>query len=153
MTTNTEQNKALVKRYSEHGIPQALQGNVDALHEYLADNFVQHTEAHHESGKQDRDGMKATMSEAVKAIPDLRFTVERLVAEGDYVVSHWTIQGTHTGRHKHRHADEHLEGTGAEADIRGMSLYRIQDGKIAEQWTYDTHLDFLIAAGAIKVTA
>jgi predicted ester cyclase len=152
MASKTEENRDLVKRYCEVGIQELLKGNRDHMHDYVADHFVQHTSSHDQHGKKGREDYKVSMEEAQRAIPDLRFSVERYVADGDYVVTHWRIDGKHEGRHKHRHADEHLEGTGADADIRGMTMYRVENGKIAESWMYDTHLDFLIEAGALKIS-
>ena len=121
MATQAQQNKDLVRRYCVHGIRQALRGNLGAVHDYLADHYVQHTASHTQHGRHGIDDHKASIEEAVKAIPDLCFAVDRYVAEGDYVVTHWRIEGTHTGRHKHRHSDDHLEGTDADVDIGGMT--------------------------------
>ena len=153
MASQTEQSRDVVKRYAEVGIPRVLAGDRDAAHEYLADHYVQHTSSHHKPGKQSRDDMKDSIEEAVKAIPNLRFTVDRYIADGDHVATHWRIAGTHSGRHKHRHADEHLTGTCADVEIHGMTLYRVEHGTIVESWGYDTHLDALIELGALKISA
>jgi steroid delta-isomerase-like uncharacterized protein len=60
------------------------------------------------------------------AFPDLHFAVEEIVAEGDVVVTRWTLTGTHSG------AD--FEGTpasGAAIKVGGMSLDHIRDGMIS----------------------
>lgn len=150
--TQTEQSLDIVKRYNEIGIPRAMKGDRAASHEFLADHFVQHTSTHHVQGKHDREGRAASIEEAVKAIPDLRFSVQRYVADGAYVVAHWQIEGTYTGRHKHRHHDDHVEGTAAEVDIQGMTMYHVEHGKITETWGFDSHLDFLIEVGALRVS-
>ena len=153
MTTQTQTAHSLdiVKRYCEVGIPRTMKGDRSSMHDFLAENFVQHTSTHHTEGKHDAAARAASIEEAMKAIPNLRYTVLRYVADGDYVVAHWQLEGTHTGRHKHRHSDDHLEGTDADVDIGGMTMYRVAHGKIAEAWSYDSHLDFLIESGALKL--
>lgn len=60
------------------------------------------------------------------AFPDLHFAVEEIVAEGDVVVTRWTLTGTHTG------ADfEGKPASGAQIRVGGMSLDHIRDGMIA----------------------
>jgi predicted ester cyclase len=147
----TARSRELVQRYCETGIPRTMKGDRAAAREFLADHFVQHTSTHSAQGKHGVDDRSASIEEAVKAIPDLRFSVQRYLADGDCVATHWKLDGTHTGRHKHRHADEHLEGTATPVDIQGITIYRVQDEKIAEAWSYDSHLDFLIEAGALKI--
>jgi predicted ester cyclase len=149
--TETAQSLNVVKRYCEVGIPRTMAGDRAGARESLTDRFVQHTSTHHVDGKHDADGRAASIEEAMKAIPDLRYSVKRYVADGDYVVTHWQLEGTYSGRHKHRHADEHVEGTSADVDISGMTMYRVERGKVAEAWSYDSHLDFLIESGALKV--
>jgi len=150
--TTIESTKDLIRRYCEEALPRAAKGDRSALHAYLADGYVQHTAAHHEAGKVDRERHQAGLEEAMKMIPDLKYVVDRYVAEGDYVVTHWHIEGTHAGRHQHRHSRQHVDPTHAPVEIEGMTLYRVTDGKIAESWLYDTHVDFLITAGALKVS-
>jgi len=141
----------IVKRYCEVGIPRSMKGDRAGVREFLSESFVQHTSTHHMDGMHSADDRAASIEEAMKAIPDLRFSVQRYVADGDFVVTHWQLEGTHTGRHKHRHSEDHLEGTDADVDIGGMTMYRVEHDKIAEAWSYDSHLDFLIESGALKL--
>ncbi|HEU0167406.1 MAG TPA: ester cyclase [Chloroflexota bacterium] len=152
MPATLEASKDLVKRYCEEALPRALKGDRSALHSYLTDDFVQHTAAHHEAGKVDRERHQGSIEEGMKMVPDGKYVVDRYLAEGDYVLTQWHVEGTHSGRHKHRHAEQHVEPTNAVVDIEGMTLYRLTNDKIAECWVYDTHIDFLIRAGALKLS-
>jgi predicted ester cyclase len=61
-------------------------------------------------------------------IPDLRVTIEELVAEGDKVAVRRAYVGTHRGE---------LLGippTGKQVRVSGISIFRLAGGKIAEQW-------------------
>jgi steroid delta-isomerase-like uncharacterized protein len=63
------------------------------------------------------------------ASADLRHTIEDMVAEGDKVATRMTSRGTHTGDFRG------IAPTGKQFTVTGMDLFRIADGKIAEQWT------------------
>ena len=60
------------------------------------------------------------------AFPDLHFTVEDVIAEGDKVVVHWSLRATQQGDYLGRPA------TGKTVSVPGMSLFRLADGKIQE---------------------
>src|SRR5215472_4362293 len=65
-----------------------------------------------------------------KAFPDLRMSVQEMVAEGDKVAVLWTFQGTHTGS-----GYEGLPPTGTTVEVRGITIWRIVDGRIVEEWS------------------
>jgi steroid delta-isomerase-like uncharacterized protein len=67
------------------------------------------------------------------AFPDMHATVEDVVAEGDKVVTRVTLRGTHQGE-----VEEFGPPTGRQVEIEGITIHRIEDGKIAEEWnSYD----------------
>ncbi len=67
------------------------------------------------------------------AFPDLNATVEDVIAEGDKVVTRWTIRGTHQGE-----IEEFGPPTGKQVEIKGITIHRIEGGKIVEEWqAYD----------------
>lgn len=63
------------------------------------------------------------------AFPDLHYTVEALVAEGDQVVTRWQASGTHSGKFGLHNP------TGEQMAWAGMTIWRIADGQIVEAWT------------------
>ncbi|WP_211250823.1 ester cyclase [Haladaptatus cibarius] len=68
-----------------------------------------------------------------RAFPDAEYTVEKEVAEDDFVSVRYTARGTHEGELMD------IEPTGERVTVSGMEMYRVEDGKIAEMWTnYDT---------------
>jgi steroid delta-isomerase-like uncharacterized protein len=78
-----------------------------------------------------------------EAFPDLERPVDDMVAEGDKVVARWTSYGTHTG---------HFQGlppTGRRASMSGITIFRLEDGKIVEEWSESDMLGLLMALGAI----
>jgi steroid delta-isomerase-like uncharacterized protein len=64
------------------------------------------------------------------AFPDLRLVIEDLVAEDDKVVTRWSLKGTHEGVLPALR----IRPTGAEVALTGISIYRIEDGRIVEMW-------------------
>jgi steroid delta-isomerase-like uncharacterized protein len=120
----SEENKALARRSWE---------SVDApdtLGEVYASDVVWHMPDQEvrgiEEAKQFVDMFKT-------AFPDMHATVEDVVAEGDKVVTRVTIRGTHRGE-----VAEFGPPTGKQVEIEGITIHRIEDGKIAEEWnSYD----------------
>jgi steroid delta-isomerase-like uncharacterized protein len=79
----------------------------------------------------------------VTAFPDLERTIEDLVAEGDKVVARWTAKGTHTGDF------QGIPPTGRVATSSGITIFRIADGRIVEEWSESDMLGLLQQLGAI----
>jgi steroid delta-isomerase-like uncharacterized protein len=120
----SEENKALARRSWE---------SVDApdtLGEVYTSDVVWHMPDQEvrsiEEAKQFIDMFKT-------AFPDIQATVEDVVAEGDKVVTRVMIRGTHQGE-----VEEFGPPTGRRVEIEGITIHRIEDGKIAEEWnSYD----------------
>jgi steroid delta-isomerase-like uncharacterized protein len=74
------------------------------------------------------DTFKETFSEAREAFPDIRVTVEDLVAEGDRVAARVTMRGTH------QRDFQGLAPTGKRVQVRAIDMFRISNGKIVEHW-------------------
>jgi steroid delta-isomerase-like uncharacterized protein len=132
----SEENKALARRSWE----LTNQHNPDALEEVYAAALVRH-----QPGGQDAQGLeeaKQFYSTYLSAFPDLSFTVEDEIAEGDKVVIRWTSRGTHQGE---------IEGwghpTGRQFEFEGITIHRIEDGKIVEEWERHDNLVVLQQLG------
>src|SRR5687767_14575313 len=66
-----------------------------------------------------------------QGFPDVISIVEDLIAEGDKVVARWRSRATHQGEYVG------IPPTGIEVEFTGISVYRIEGGKIAESWTIE----------------
>jgi predicted ester cyclase len=62
------------------------------------------------------------------AFPDLHFTIDEQIAEGNTVMTRWTAHGTHNGELAG------LPPTGKPAMVVGVNLDRVEHGKIVESW-------------------
>jgi steroid delta-isomerase-like uncharacterized protein len=75
------------------------------------------------------------------ASPDITFTVEDQVAEGDKVVTRWTARGTHLGMYAG------MPPSGREFSFAGTSTHRIAGGEVVECWTNMDELALLQQIG------
>ena len=137
---SAEENKALARRSWEIVTETNLETLDDALEEVYADTFVMHEPDEDVRGI---EGLRQFVSMIRSALPDLRITLEDDIAEGDKVVSRWRAQGTHQGE---------LMGiapTGNEVTITGITIHRIEDGKIVEEWENWDALGLMQQIGAV----
>ncbi len=118
-----EQNKAVLRRFWEEVFNQKKLGLVDEL--FTADW------SYHGAGGQELRGpeaLKQFLSVFFNALPDIRVTVDDLIAESDRVVSRVTGRGTHEGE---------LMGiapTGREVTVTVICITRFVGERIAEDW-------------------
>lgn len=122
-----EQNMELVRTFVEQAINQ---GKLDMVDQCIAENFVDHhglPEMEH-----GRDDVKKAISAFRTAFPDLHFTIDGLMCEGNKVVVRWTGNGTFS--------KEFLGNPPANKPltVAGVDIIRMDNGKIAERWaSYD----------------
>jgi predicted ester cyclase len=67
------------------------------------------------------------------AVPDVRWTLEHMLAEGEWVGVRWTMQGTHTGDFVHPTLGT-SPASGKPIAVTYLDHYRIEGGRIAEVW-------------------
>ena len=82
------------------------------------------------------------------AFPDLHFTVDAQLAEGDQVLSHCTLSGTHLGPFVLLQLWS-LPPTGKRFSVRQMHLHRLRDGQVIEHWAVREDLGMLQQLGVI----
>ncbi len=71
----------------------------------------------------------------ITAFPDGHFDVTLTVAQGDYVVLHWSATGTHTGPMATPSGGT-VPPTGKAARVTGSSTFEIKNGKVTRSWTF-----------------
>ncbi len=121
--TSTFQNETLVRRQLDELFGKRDLAVIDAD---VAPDFRDHDSA----GDRPRGAAawRQWAEEVLAACPDLEVTVEDLIAQGDRVVTRCVLRGTHAGT---------LLGvapTGARFELRGVMIWRIANGKLAERW-------------------
>jgi predicted SnoaL-like aldol condensation-catalyzing enzyme len=140
-----EENKALVRRWIEHGRQEAMRGNLDVVHQYFADRYHDHTPLHPE--QPGVHGVKELIADTGQATPDLRMEIVHIAADGDLVFVHWQATATHERQHQVTKHVRHLEPSGEEETASGIILYRIEGNKLIEGWNYHNILEYAHARG------
>jgi predicted ester cyclase len=85
----------------------------------------------------DREMHVIDHGELRKAFPDVHGKIDSQVADGDEVVSHFTMTGTHRGPLVDRtRGGATVMGTGRKVTWHGVTVHRIKGGKIAEGWLH-----------------
>ncbi len=80
----------------------------------------------------DTAGMKQFILRLRAAFPGAVFTTEDMVAEDDRVTARWTMRGIHTGEFNE------IPAVGKPVNLAGFAFLRIQDGRVAELWHWET---------------
>ena len=122
---STEQNKAVVRRFIEEILTNQNAALVDEL---FAPDYVNHLVP---GG---REGFKQFFSMIRSTYPDLKmdYKIERLMAEGDYVMMRASMRISNDGK----------EATGS-----GLGEYRLANGKIVEDWPLSGAAELLQQVG------
>ncbi len=138
----SEENKAIAAR----GFEVYSTGNYDILDEVMSPDYVGHDPALPEPMR-GPEAVKAQAAGYRAAFSDLKLTVDQQIAEGEYVVTHWSARGTHDGE---------LFGippSGKSVETTGISIARIVDGKVVEDRTEWNALGLMQQVGAVPATA
>jgi len=133
---STEQNKAVVRRFWQ-------EFSLRVVDELFVPNYVLHDPALPPEFQRDREAYKQLVTMFRTGFPDIKVTVEDLVAEGEKVVARWTWRGTNQGDF------QGMPPTGKQVNGSGISIHRFADGKIAEAWVNFDALGMLQQLGVI----
>jgi predicted ester cyclase len=109
---------------ARHAIEEVCSGGrPDDLDRCYSRSFVDHV-----NGMEFRGHAGARESVALyrRVFPDLRFTVEQQLTDGDRVATHWTMHGTNRGRG---------------VTLPGITISRFEEGRIAEDWSYSDSIE------------
>jgi steroid delta-isomerase-like uncharacterized protein len=137
----SEANKESMRRVLEEAFGQ---GKMEIIDELLDPDFVCH-DPNSESGEiRGADTIKGEIEYFRNAVPDLTYTVEDQVVEGDKVVSRYTARGTHQGEFFG------VPGSGRHIEMTGITIDRFDEsGKLIEEWPEYDLLGAMQQMGAI----
>jgi serine phosphatase RsbU (regulator of sigma subunit) len=128
-SVSVEENMALARRFLE----ARGKGDLDALDEMVAPDFVDHTLAPNQ--EPNLEGYKRQVAEYSAAFSNVRFLIEDQVAAGDKVVTRFTVSATHD-----RGELMGVAPTGRELTDVVIAIMRISEGKVAEEWGVGTSI-------------
>lgn len=134
---SNQQNKTIVRRVDTEAFSAG--GDLSVLDEFVAADVVNHTAP--PDMQHGRENLRQLAQLWRAAFPDLKVTIDDVVAEGDLVAVAWTGGGTHLGD---------LFGippTGKHAVMSGIEFNRMQDGRIVERWGNNDQLGLFVQLG------
>ena len=131
-----EQNKAIATRVFEEILSK---GRFELAEQLYAKDFVNHGIHRDATLEEDQAALKGWH----QAFSDIAIVPKKLIAEGDLVTVYWVARGTNTG------AGNGLPATGKKAELAGITIWRIVDGKIKEEWSAFDQLSMMQQLGLL----
>jgi len=119
-------------------------GRLDIADAYYAPDYVDHVGKGPEAGEvRGAAGIKQAVTMFRTAFPDLTYTVEDEIAEGDLVMARFSARGTHLGTFLG------VAPTGRSITYTGIDVNRIRDGRIVQSWVQYDALGLLQQLGVV----
>jgi steroid delta-isomerase-like uncharacterized protein len=138
---SSEQNKAIIRRW----VKEAWNGgNLSVADELYAADYAYHDPSAPPMPP-GPEGIKQVLSTYRSGLPDLRFDIEDMIAEGDKVTWRWSVHGTNTQTFMN------IPASGKSVSISGIVISRFANGKWAEDWANWDTLGLLQQVGVIPV--
>ena len=137
-----EENKEVVKEFVE----RFGNGDNSVVDELTTEDWVSHLIIG-KGIKLDKNVIKQTNVSGHVGFADYSMTIDDMIAEGDKVMVLCTRRGTNTGEFGN------IPPTGKEVQISRFTLYRLENGKIAETWNMDDMLGQYQQLGVLPPTA
>ena len=116
-------NKALLRRFYKEVY---VDWNMALVDEVVSPRFTSHDWP--DDGRDGPQAFREYYAAIRSAVPDARYDVDDLIAEGDRVVVRWTLRGTHNGDFRG------ITPTGRPIALKGIAIYRVDHGKLMERW-------------------
>jgi steroid delta-isomerase-like uncharacterized protein len=135
---STLDNKALVRRFY---VEVWGKGNLDTADEVFAADYVRH-DLRLGNPLPSAAGQKKIAADFRAAFPDLRSTIDLMIAEADLVMARVTVEGTNMGPWGD------TPPTGKHATFSIVNIFRINNGKIIEIWNHRDDLGLMQQLGA-----
>ena len=134
----TENNKLTMQRFTEF---------INTASEKLAAELISPNAVFHVPGRSEPmrgpAGYLAIIGMMRGGFPDIQWTLEELIAEGNKVAARFTMRGTHLG------AFSGVPSTGKKIEVQAMNFYQFSDGQIVEERGQPDLLGLLQQIGAV----
>ena len=122
--TTTTINKRIIQRLYKEVLRD---WNLSVVDELVAPQFRSHDWP--EGGPTGPEAFRKYYSNVIRSVlPDARYEVDDIIAEGDKVVVRWRLLGTHKGKF------QNIAPTGKFVALKGIAIYRLHDGQLVERW-------------------
>ena len=143
---STKENKELVRQAIKEW--NAVNGDVAKMRslydKYYAPDFIYHDVS---TGDMNREQTIQDMVTYLSAFPDVNYSIDDILAEGDKTVIRCTVQATHKGTFMG------IPATGKQIVVKGVEINKIKGGKIVETWDFLDSLGMMQQLGVIPTPA
>ena len=119
---STEQNKKIVLRIFSEGMTER---KFQVFEELISENFINHSFPNSQPGPK---GFKAIIQQFTSAFPDMKISVQGIIAEGETVATRGSLSGTHKGEFMG------IAATGKKVRIEYVDFWKLSSGKCVENW-------------------
>jgi predicted ester cyclase len=137
MASDESRNKKTIRLLYEQVVNE---GRLELLDEITLPDHVEHNPFPTQG--QGAEGLKQRAS-MVRAAFNPRFTLEHVIEEGNKVAIMWTNQGTHVGEWFG------FAPTGKSVVARGVDVFLLREGRLAEHWDVVDVSDFYAKVGLL----
>jgi steroid delta-isomerase-like uncharacterized protein len=141
---SAETNKILSRRFLEEVFSK---GKLELIDEIYASNHLNEGPGALPGAPRGPEGIRQLVMLYRGGFPDVQFTVDEQIADGDRVVTRWSAHGTHTGEL----AGMGIPATNKTVTVSGVTINRCANGKIVESWGIFDQLSFLQQLGVIPM--
>lgn len=135
-------NKSIIRRFIQEGLNK-LDANL--IDEVYSTDYVGH-DPDRPAPRTIADLKQAMSGVLGKVFADPQYSIERLVAEDDLVAWHWTFRATHQGEIMG------IPASGKQITFGGINIFRLENGKVAEDWVYRDTVGMMRQLGALPAT-
>jgi steroid delta-isomerase-like uncharacterized protein len=141
MNKTINDNKEVVRWFFEN----FEKGNREEVKKLLGDNYLMHISG--QPNPLTREEGLNLMKQYNNAFPDLKFTIQLQLTDGEYVITRAVGRGTHKGEFNG------IPATDKKVTAASITIHRIQNGRIVEEHTEFDAIGLLQQLGALKETA
>ncbi len=131
-----QENKDLVYRYCMEDADE-IRSRIAGKDEFHSPEFIMHDHRGASTLKQQNQLMLSVLA----AFPDIKYTAEDVIAEGDRVVCKYSWTGTHKGTFSG------VPATGKKITLQGILIAKIAEGRLTEAWALTDRLGVLQQLG------
>lgn len=123
-TTTVAENEALARRWHDDAINGGDLTVIDAI---VAPDVIHHAGTFPDG--QGPEAIKQVLGFLLTGFPDVQHTIDQVIANEDFVVTRWTAHGTQQGEF------QGIAPTGKAVTWTGINIFRVECGRIAEEWS------------------
>ena len=138
-----EQNKAIARRTFDEAF---VRGNMAVIDETVADGG---TDRQHPDEPSFRAHLKAVIGATREAFPDLRWEIDQVIGEGDWVALHSFMIGTHDGSLRPPLGPRVIPATGRSVRVPHLHMIRFVEGQSHELWHVMDTLGMMLQLGVL----